>query len=234
MKTRRISLIMIGLGIWCLIGLGCAHLNTFHREGDLHLAALKAPVEVLRDGQGMAYIYAASDDDLFRAQGFVTAQDRLFQMELTRLFVSGRISELIGPAGREADIRMRTIGFVRQAKRQAAMLDEESRRFLQAYADGVNAFMHRVEDLPLEFRLTGIIPTPWTITDSLAVMYYMGWGSAANLKDEIIAQMLVEKLGPEKAAELFPVNFNPDEQNACRPAGGGWRRGRARRGRSRR
>jgi penicillin G amidase len=217
MKRWR-RLMIIGLGIWILLSLGCTHLNTFQREGNIRLAILKEPVEVLRDGQGMAYLYAASEDDMLRAQGFVTAQDRLFQMELTRLFISGRISELAGRAGRESDIRMRTIGFVRQARRHAAILNQESKRFLQAYVDGVNAFIARGEDLPLEFRLSGIRPEPWTITDSLAIAYYMGWGSAANLKDEIIAQMLVERLGPDKARELFPVNVNPDLENACRPS----------------
>ena len=217
MKKRQ-PLMIILLCVWSLVTLGCTHLNTFQREGDLRMTILKAPVDVLRDEKGMAYIYAASEDDLIRAQGFVTAQDRLFQMEMTRLFVSGRISELTGKAGLGSDIRSRTIGFVRQAKRHAAILNAETRRHLQLYADGVNAFIARFEDLPLEFSLSGIRPEPWTITDTLAIGYYMGWNSAANLKDEVIAQLLVEKLGPTKARELFPVNINPDEENACPPA----------------
>jgi penicillin amidase len=206
----------VAVVIVSLLAAGCSHLNSFQREGEIRLEGLKAPVEVLRDEKGMAYIHAESVEDLLRAQGFVTAQDRLFQMELTRLFVSGRISELVGPAGRDTDIRMRTIGFLRQGKRHAAILNDESRRFLQAYLDGVNAFLARAPDRPLEFKLTGIRPKPWAVEESLAIAYYMGWGSAANLKDEIIAQMLVEKLGGEKARELFPVLVNPDTEHACR------------------
>lgn len=206
------------MSLACLILTGCAHFNTFQREGDLHFPGLKADVEVFRDDQGIAYIYAANEDDLLRAQGFVTAQDRLFQMHLTRLLVSGRISELVGRQGMESDIRMRTIGFARQGRRHAAMLNEANRRFLQLYADGVNAFIARKGDLPLEFKLSGVKPEPWTITDSLAIVYYMGWSTAANIKDEIIAQLLVETLGPEKAKELFPLNINPDTENICRQA----------------
>jgi penicillin amidase len=99
-----------------LLAAGCARLNSFQRDGEIRLDGLKAPVEVVRDEKGMAYVYAADEHDLLRAQGFVTAQDRLFQMELLRLLSSGRISELAGPAGRETDIRMRTIGFRRQAE----------------------------------------------------------------------------------------------------------------------
>jgi penicillin amidase len=213
---KRLTLwILVAVAASILTASGCARLNSFQRDGDIRLQGLKAPVEVVRDEKGMAYIYAANEHDLLRAQGFVTAQDRLFQMELIRLLASGRISELAGPAGREADIRMRTIGFLRQGRKHAAILNDETARFLQAYLDGVNAFITRTQDWPLEFKLAGIRPTPWAIEDSLAIAYYMGWGSAANLKDEIIAQMLVEKLGPERAKELFPLNVNPDEVHEC-------------------
>ncbi|MEN6508224.1 MAG: penicillin acylase family protein, partial [Smithella sp.] len=213
----RCNILFIILSLACIILTGCAHINTFQREGDLRIPGLKAAVEVLRDEQGIAYIYAANEEDLLRAQGFVTAQDRLFQMHLTRLLVSGRISELVGRAGLESDIRMRTIGFVRQARKHAGMLNEANRRYLQLYAEGVNAFIARDADLPLEFKLSGIKPEPWSIADSLAIVYYMGWSTAANINDEIIAQLIVEAVGPEKAKDLFPLNINPDTENTCRP-----------------
>ncbi|MHB8137925.1 MAG: penicillin acylase family protein [Smithellaceae bacterium] len=213
MNIKSIPFVIVS--ILSIMNLGCAHLNTFQREGDLRFHELKAAVEVLRDEQGVAYIYAANEEDLFRAQGFVTAQDRLFQMELTRLFVSGRISELVGKSGLELDIRMRTIGFVRHAKKHAGILNEANRRYLQLYVDGVNAFIARRGELPLEFKLSGIKPEPWTIDDSLAIAYLMGWSAAANIGDEIIAQLLVEKLGPDEAKDLFPLNINPDTENIC-------------------
>jgi len=191
---------------------GCSSLNRYKKEGTIHLSGLKEPVTVLRDDKGMAYIYAQNIYDALIAQGFVTAQDRLFQMELTRLFATGRISELAGEKGKVIDIRMRTIGFYRNAKKHAKMLDNETRLFFQKYLDGVNAYIKTRSDTHhLEFRLAGIKPGDWTISDSLAIAYYMGWDSAANIHTEVIAQMLVEKLGLERAREIFPLNINPDD-----------------------
>jgi len=191
---------------------GCFYLNRSQRDGNIVLDCLKESVTVIRDEKGMPYIYAKNIDDLLTAQGFVTAQDRLFVMEVIKLLVKGRLSELGGDKTRELDIRTRTIGFYRNAKKHAAILQEEDKQFLQAYVNGVNAYIEtRKEYHPLEFKLAGIKPELWSIEDSLAIMYYMGWNSAANLKGEIIAQMLIEKLGLEKAKEIFPLNINPDE-----------------------
>jgi len=190
----------------------CSFLNSFQSEGTLLLPGLEQTVSVHRDEKGMAYIYAGNMHDVVMAQGFVTAQDRLFQMELTRLVATGRICELAGEEGKPNAVRMKTIGFLRNARKHAALLDDETRAFFQAYLDGVNAFITlRPKEHHLEFKLAGIRPTPWAIEDSLAVLYLMSWNSAANLDTEIIAQMLVEKLGPEKAKEIFPKNINPDE-----------------------
>jgi penicillin G amidase len=194
-----------------LVVLSFPRLNDFQREGRLVLSGLKGEVKVVRDEKGMAYIHAADENDLIRAQGFVTAQDRLFPMQLTRLFATGRIAELAGEKGKKSDILMRTIGFARQARKHEKILDERTRRIFQNYVDGVNAFIAAGKDLPLEFHLAGIKPEPWTIADSLAILYYMAWNSAANLKTEVIAQMLAEKLGETKARELMPININPDD-----------------------
>ena len=190
----------------------CSYLNSYQSSGTLELPGLKEPVTVLRDEKGMAYIYAAGMDDAIMAQGFVTAQDRLFQMELTRLIATGRICELAGEDAKPLAIRMKTIGFLRKAKKHSDLLDAGTRSFFQKYLDGVNAFITlRPKEHHLEFKLAGIKPTPWQIEDSLAVAYFMSWNTAANLTTEVVAQMLVEKLGWEKAVEIFPVNVNPDE-----------------------
>jgi penicillin amidase len=196
---------------------GPSPLNSYARSGELSLAGLKAPVTVQRDEKGMAYIYAQNEDDLFMAQGFVAAQDRLFQMELIKLFASGRICELAGVKAKGLDTRMRTLGFHRNAKKHVELLNPETQMFLQKYVDGVNAFIKtQPKSIHLEFKLAGIKPTPWTKADSLSILYFMGWGSAANFKSEIIAQMLVEKLGIDKAAEIFPINFNPDDESGIK------------------
>ena len=81
-------------------------------------------------------------------------------------------------------------------------MSEEERAFFQSYVDGVNAYIETQQDeFPIKLKLAGIVPEPWTIADALSVLYYMGWGSSANLQDEIITQMLIEKLGLAKAKE---------------------------------
>ena len=105
--------------IGCACIWGCSLLNDYQDSGQLQLAGLTAPVEVVRDEKGMAYLHAQNMDDALMTYGFVTAQDRLFQMELTRRFAQGRISAFAGEKARALDIRMRTIGFLRNAKRQA-------------------------------------------------------------------------------------------------------------------
>ena len=192
---------------------GASPLNRYRKSGNLTLPGLTSPVTVVRDEKGMAYIYAANTEDLLMAQGFVTAQDRLFQMELTKLFASGRMSELLGEKARNLDIRMRTLGFHRNARKHVKLLNAKAHAYLQKYVDGVNAFIEtRPQNIHLEFRLAGIQPSTWSSADSLAILYYMGWGSAGNIHSEIIAQMLVEKLGPARAAEIFPLNINPDDE----------------------
>ncbi|HET57254.1 MAG TPA: penicillin acylase family protein [Deltaproteobacteria bacterium] len=199
---------------------GCSSFNSYQKTGELKLDCLETPVTVIRDEKGMAYIFAENLDDALAAHGFVTAQDRLFQMELTRLFAEGRISELAGGQAVPLDTRMRTLGFHRNARKHVELLDETSRHFFQRYLDGVNSFIaNHPDSLPLEFKLAGIEPSPWNIEDSLAVMYLMSWESAANMTDEIIALMLVEKLGPEKAREIFPLTVNPDDETDGRRSG---------------
>lgn len=191
---------------------GCSRLNSFQKDGELELSGLKAPVKVLRDEKGMAYIYAQNREDAIMAHGFVAAQDRLFQMEFLRRYASGRLSEFVGEDAKALDIRMRTLGFYRNARKHAGLLNAETRLFFQRYLDGVNAYIEtRSAEHPIEFKLAGITPQPWQIEDSLALMYFMSWDSSANLETEIIAQMLVDRLGVARAAEIFPLNINPDD-----------------------
>jgi len=186
--------------------------NDFQQKGELNIPGLKDRVTIKRDANGMAYIKAQNLDDALMAQGFVTAQDRLFQMQLTRLFAQGRICELAGEAAIKLDIRMRTIGLRRMAKKQAGILNDKTKNRFQKYVDGINAFIDVCpEDIHLEFKLAGIPPEKWEIADSLSLLYYMGYSTAANLNTEIVSQMLLETLGYEKAAQIMPININADD-----------------------
>jgi len=210
--TQAHRLILFTSIIFALAFSSASCMNDYQKTGSVVLTGLKAPVTILRDEKGMGYIRADQMDDAIMAQGFITAQDRLFQMELNRRMATGQISEVLGENGKESDIKMRTLGFYRHAKKHARFLDQQSQRFIQRYIDGVNAYIgaHSKEH-PLEFKLMGIQPRPWNISDSLAIMYYMGWATSANLNAEVIAQMLIEKLGEESAKKIFPLNINPDD-----------------------
>jgi penicillin amidase len=213
---RKICWVALILVFVILLSVFFERINRIRTRGDLLLPGLSSPVKVVRDEKGMAYIYADNFVDALTAQGFVTAQDRLFQMELTRRMSQGRISELAGKKTLRLDIRMRTLGFHRQAKKHAALLSTEEKKLLESYLRGLNYYISENKKFhPVEFSLAGIKPEPWEIPDILSIGYYMGWESAANLKTELVTQMLIEKVGPERAAELFPLNTNPDDKNGA-------------------
>ena len=203
-------ILSLSLIIICLTN--CSFLNKYQKAKTLNFSGLENTVKILRDEKGMAYIYAKNHYDAIMAQGFVTAQDRLFQMELTRRIASGNISEIIGEKGKAFDIKSRTIGFYRNAKKHVKILDNKTKLLFQKYLDGVNFYINNQQKhLPVEFKLTGIKPALWKVEDSLAILYYMSWNSSANIHTEIIMQMLIEKLGWNKVKEILPVNINIDD-----------------------
>jgi len=172
-------------------------------EGALELPGLRAPVEVLRDPWGVPHIYAERLTDLFMAQGFVHAQDRLWQMEMNRRLAAGRVAELLGPAAVDTDRRMRTLLLRRVAEQEAALLSPETPALLEAYAAGVNACIEQ-ERLPLEFRLLRARPAPWVPADTLSWIKVMAWILCTDARQEASRAKLVERLGEERAADLLP------------------------------
>jgi penicillin G amidase len=172
-------------------------------RGELRLRGLERQVDVIRDHWGVPHIYAANERDLFFAQGFVQAQDRLFQMDLNRRAGSGRISEVVGPLGVAIDRLARRAGWPRAAARQAA-LDPNTRLVAEAYAAGVNAFIEQ-GNLPPEFTLLLYRPEPWRPLDSALWGVVIAWGLSSNFELELMRTALLEKVGPEKAADLSPA-----------------------------
>jgi len=183
-------------------------------DGELSLPGLTDRVRVLRDAHGIPYIFANNTPDLIRAQGFVTAQNRLFQLEGARAVATGRLAEAVGEGGLASDRQMRLLGLRRNAERHAALLSPEARDFLSWYAEGLNAYITgHASDHPLELRLAGFVPRPWTLVDMVAILHLGNWSQAANFKAELTMQKLIDKFGAERAgAELAPVNVNPDRK----------------------
>ncbi len=184
-------------------------------SGEITLPGLSAPVRVLRDEFATPYIYAESMEDALRAQGFVAGQDRLFQLEAVKRAATGRLAEAFGAGEQDAilnlDREARVIGFHRIATRQAAMLSPTARGTLEAYLSGLNAYIGaRSNTHPTEFKLAGFAPEAWAIEDLLALMYYLGWGSAANFDAELIAHRVIQAVGAEAFEEIAPITVNPD------------------------
>jgi penicillin amidase len=174
-------------------------------NGTVQVSGLHSTVEVHRDKWGVPHIYADNTEDLFFAQGYVTAQDRLWQMEMNRRIGSGTLSEILGDVTLETDRFIRTIGWRRVAEMEADSLEGDTLLMLQAYCAGVNAFVdaHR-GNLPLEFTILGFEPKPWTPADSIVWAKAMAWDLGGNWEAELLRAGLIEAVGEEKATELAP------------------------------
>ncbi len=169
--------------------------------GTLDLPGLRAKVEVFRDRWGLPHIYAANHHDLFMAQGFVHAQERMWQMEVNRRLAKGQLAAAFGAVALDTDRLTRTLGFTRLAQADLALLDDHALEALEAYAGGVNAFLDR-RRLPVEFRLTGVRPDRWTPLDTLAFGRVMIFNLSNGWANELVRAQLIEKLGPARAADL--------------------------------
>lgn len=172
--------------------------------GEIHLAGIVAPVEVLRDRYGIPHIFAGSLEDASFALGYVHAQDRLWQMEMSRRIAAGRLSEIVGAGGLETDRFLRTLGVRRTSEANLRSLDAETRKLLDAYAAGVNAFLASGPVLPPEFWLTGAQPEPWTPVDSVAWVKMMAWDLGGNWSSELLRMRLSKTLPLARIHELLP------------------------------
>jgi penicillin amidase len=172
-------------------------------DGTLDLPGLSGPVEVVRDRWGVPHIYSENRNDLFLAQGYVHAQDRLAQMELGRRFGLGRLSELFGPGALVADRASRVLGFARLASLDRQLVSPDMLDGMQSYCKGVNAFLNDAAfKAPVELFLARWHPEPWTPHDCLAWARVMYWQLCRGWSNEVVRAMLVEAVGPEAAAEL--------------------------------
>ncbi len=175
-------------------------------SGTLQLPGLHAQVEVVRDARGVPHLFASDEHDLLMAQGFVTAQDRLWQMELARRAARGELAELFGAQLLEHDRLMRIIGIGRTAETQYHRLPAESKAALEAYAQGVNAYLasgrHR---LPLECLVLRHTPSAWRPEDCLCIMRFVSWTLCMSWAVDLTYGALAGRLDAERLAEIMPV-----------------------------
>jgi len=175
------------------------------RDGTIQLSGLAKPVIVTYDSQGVPNISASNLPDLLFAQGYLTAQDRLWQMDMTRRYASGDLAEVLGPEYVKTDREQRILGLRQVAEQIAANLDPAQRAYFEAYAAGVNAYIaQHQKTLPLEFRFLTYFPHVWTVEDSALVGLSMTEFLNHGLyKDELEKEKILAKLGPELTADLY-------------------------------
>ncbi len=176
-------------------------------DGDLHLAGLSAPVTVRRDAHGVPHIEAATQQDLFFAQGYVTAQDRLWQMDAFRRDANGDLAEILGPSLVKHDLARRVLQFRNTARRIYDNLPEDDRARLDAYARGVNLFISTHQDtLPTEFKLLHYRPQPWTGADSVSIGTLMVETLDTHWDVKLARQQIAARLhNPKLESDLYPV-----------------------------
>lgn len=173
------------------------------KNGTQYLDGVHDSIEIITDRYGVPHIYASNEDDLYFAQGYVHAQERLWQMELNRRIASGRLSEIFGSIALETDRFCRRLGLHRIAEEQAKELPDKDRRILEAYSSGINTFIRtNPRQLPVEFTLLGIKPEPWKPAHTIQWGRLQGWSLSGNWETELIRARLIAKLGVERAVKL--------------------------------
>jgi penicillin amidase len=174
-------------------------------DGNLKVNGLSAAVKVTRDGHGVPAIEAASLEDLFLAQGYVTAQDRLWQMDIMRRFAAGELSEILGEDTLKIDREQRILGLRAAARKGFETASPRDRAYFEAYARGVNAFIEsRGSNLPIEFRILKYRPKPWQPEDSIVIANQMVKDlNYYSFEDTLAREKILAKLGPELTADLY-------------------------------
>ena len=180
-------------------------------SGEIHLSGMDGKVDIYRDKFGIPQIYATSQHDLFFAQGYVHAQDRFWQMDFWRHLGSGRLAEMFGKSELNTDAFLRTLGWERVAQEELKQMDPASRAILQAYADGVNAYLAKrgSSGISLEYNILKLLSpdykiAPWEPINTLTWAKVMAWDLGGNMDSEIERAKLLKALTPEQVTELEP------------------------------
>src|SRR6266436_4134592 len=196
-------LVALIAGVWWLYSIARSPLPQL--DGSISVPGISSKVRVVRDERGVPTIEAATLEDLFFAQGYVTAQDRLWQMDMMRRAAAGELSEVIGEDTVKMDREQRILGLRIAAEAAEKNISARDRAYFDAYARGVNAFLESHRDrLSLEFRLLKYTPRPWTVTDSLLVGARMVQDlNHYSYQRALTREKILAKLGPQFTADLY-------------------------------
>ncbi|MFE6069177.1 penicillin acylase family protein [Streptomyces sp. NPDC056525] len=218
-KGRRARLILLvlvlalvaGVGYGGFWGVSTVRASFPQTTGEIRLDSLSGEVEVKRDANGVPQIYADNETDLFRAQGYVQAQDRFYEMDVRRHVTAGRLSEMFGDSQVETDSFLRTLGWRRVAQQEYdKVLSPETKKYLQAYAEGVNAYLKDRDpaDVSVEYAALALTNDyaiePWTPVDSVAWLKAMAWDLRGNMQDEIDRSLMTSRMSASQIKQLYP------------------------------
>jgi penicillin G amidase len=227
-RRRKIPFLLrlvIYLFILCLVVAGAAGGFAYWRtlrclpqlDGTIQVPGLASKVDVRRDGRGVPHLRAQSLEALVFAQGYVTAQDRLWQMDLSRRLAFGQLAEIFGESLVPRDVENRTLGFRQAAERAVEEMDPDTKRLIAAYTGGVNAFIQSHKDsLPIEFALLRYQPRPWEPADSFGVALNMAKALNTTWPDELMRARIRSHVSPEIYADLFP-DHSPYDHPVAEP-----------------
>ena len=207
---KFITYSFFGLLLLLLIGaIWVYNANYFERDGQVEISINEKPIKIIRDENGIAYVLAENKADVIRGQGFVVAQDRLFQIEFYRALIKGELSSLVGTSMVDSDIKMRVLNLAGNAKKNYALLDAETKQFINWYISGFNEYLKVGKaEFPLELSLLDITPKPMTPDEIVAVTHFIGLFHSQNMNDEILSLNLAAHT--DFAKELLPLNINLD------------------------
>jgi len=189
------------IGFFLLNNLKNSAVSNYNKN--LQLTGLTEEVTVLRDSFGVPHIYAENENDLYRATGFVMAQDRLWQMDLLRRVTQGRLSEILGKEQKNTDLLMRALRMQEKSETILAKAEPEITRALEAFADGMNQYIENYP-LPPEFKILGYKPEPWKPVHSINLIGYMSWDLTSGWGIESLLSQLKNELSSEQIQYLIP------------------------------
>lgn len=220
---RSLSVLVVVIAVAAAGGYWYVHSKQPQRHGDLSLRGLQAPVNVRYDERGVPHIQAQSEADLYRALGYVHAQDRLFQMEIMRRLARGELAEVLGSKLVATDTLFRSLRIREQAARMVQRQDRQGPAWqgLQAYLDGVNQWQAS-HPKPVEFDLLGITPRPFSAEDTLSIAGYLAYSFAAAFRTEPALTYIRDQLGADYL-NIFDLEWQPEGALAPRLAAVDWR-----------
>lgn len=234
LRTLGITVLALVVAVALVLGVAAVSLATRplpDTSGTVEVPGLSTKVTVRRDASGVPHLSGTDLADLVRAQGYVHAQDRFFDMDLRRHIATGTLSTLVGEAGLAVDRVVRTLGWRQVAEASLPLLEPDTRRYLQAYADGVNDYTRSrsANRLGLEYLVLGLrgpahVIEAWTPVDSLAWLTAMAWDLRGNYDDELARARLTGRVDPLALLQLYPGSDPQEHAPILGPAD--WQPGR--------